>query len=103
MNTATTRTATYKGRTYRLLFLGSTKYGRRAHLQFLDGTKNFWADGTLVIETTTMSRSDAYSHSLAGQCGCACHYGRGGTHRACASCRFDGCAVVEAMGIGYDH
>lgn len=33
---------TYKGRKYKLLYLGNTKYGRRAHLQFWDGSKDFW-------------------------------------------------------------
>lgn len=44
------RTAEYKGRTYRLLYLGETKYGVRAHLQFFDGSKDFWCDGSLVRE-----------------------------------------------------
>lgn len=41
-------TATYKGRTYRCLFVGTTKYGRRARLQFFDGSKDFWVDAELV-------------------------------------------------------
>lgn len=42
------RTATYKGRTYRLLWLGNTKFGSRARLQFMDGSKDFWVAGTEV-------------------------------------------------------
>lgn len=34
----------YKGRNYRLLWSGSTKYGDRAKLEFMDGTKSFWVD-----------------------------------------------------------
>lgn len=36
--------ATYKGRTYRLLWSGKTRYGHRAKLGFRDGTKEFWVD-----------------------------------------------------------
>lgn len=46
----TTKTATYKGRTYNLLYLGMTKFGRRAKLSFLDGSKEFWVDANLVRE-----------------------------------------------------
>lgn len=37
-------TVRYKGRTYRLVWQGRTKYGDRAHLAFLDGSKDFWVD-----------------------------------------------------------
>lgn len=37
-------TVSYKGRSYRLLWSGSTKYGDRAKLEFMDGTKSFWVD-----------------------------------------------------------
>lgn len=40
--------ATYKGRTYNLLWQGATKYGQRAKLSFLDGSKEFWVDASLV-------------------------------------------------------
>lgn len=45
-----TRTAEYKGRKYRLLWIGHTKFGYRAHLEFFDGTKEFWCDGSMVME-----------------------------------------------------
>lgn len=45
---AATQTATYKGRTYRLLWQGSTRYGRRAKLGFMDGTKQFWVDESRI-------------------------------------------------------
>ena len=46
------RAAEYKGRKYRLMFIGQTKYGRRANLQFLDGSKDFWvaADAVTVLQ-----------------------------------------------------
>lgn len=41
-------TATYKGRTYRLLWTGPTKFGRRAKLGFMDGSKEFWVAAAAV-------------------------------------------------------
>ena len=43
--------ATYKGHTYSLIWMGDTKFGKRAHLQFTDGSKNFWCDASLVTVT----------------------------------------------------
>lgn len=64
------KTATYKGRTYKLLFLGDTKYGRRAHLSFMDGSKDFWVDASLVTAggsyTPTASRGRSYSRDCCG-------------------------------------
>lgn len=40
--------ASYKGRNYRLLWSGKTKFGRRAKLGFMDGSKEFWVDESLV-------------------------------------------------------
>ena len=47
----TVRTATYKGRSYILMFLGNTKFGHRAQLGFWgpSGT-TFWAPANLVQE-----------------------------------------------------
>lgn len=42
------QTATYKGRNYKLLWSGKTKYGNRAKLGFFDGSKEFWVDASLV-------------------------------------------------------
>lgn len=39
---------TYKGRQYKQLFVGPTKFGRRAKLAFLDGGTEFWVDAKLV-------------------------------------------------------
>ncbi len=52
MTTATKRTATYNGNTYTLLYLGNTRYGRRAHLEYRDGSKDFWVNADRVTETT---------------------------------------------------
>lgn len=51
MTTTTNRIGEYKGRKYRLLYSGPTKYGRRAKLAFMDGTKEFWVAADLVRET----------------------------------------------------
>jgi hypothetical protein len=49
-NLATADTVIYKGRRYGVLFIGNTKYGPRAHLEYLDGTKDFWIDADLVTD-----------------------------------------------------
>lgn len=46
----TQKTVSYKGKTYRLLWTGSTKYGQRSHLQFMDGSKDFWVAASLTSE-----------------------------------------------------
>lgn len=50
-------TAIYKGRMYRLLYLGPTKYGQRARLQFLDGSKDFWVAADQVKPQASSSSS----------------------------------------------
>jgi hypothetical protein len=42
------KTATYRGRTYKLEFIGQTKFGKRAKLAFLDGSKEFWVSASEV-------------------------------------------------------
>ncbi len=37
---------TYKGRQYRQKFRGQTKFGLKCKLEFLDGSKEFWADAS---------------------------------------------------------
>lgn len=44
------RIGVYKGKKYRLKFLGRTKHGYRACLEFWNGTKTFWVDGDAVSE-----------------------------------------------------
>ena len=55
--TTTKQTATYKGHQYRLLFIGQTKFGRRARLQFFDGSKDFWCDASLVSVSSSEHHS----------------------------------------------
>ena len=55
MNEATNkevRIATYNEHKYRLLYLGPTKHGQRAHLAYLDSSKDFWVDAEKVAENT---------------------------------------------------
>lgn len=40
--------AEYKGRTYRVLYSGKTKFGHRTRLEFTDGSKDFWVDTSKV-------------------------------------------------------
>ncbi len=71
----TTRYASYKGKTYRLGFLGQTKYGRRAKLASLDGSKEFWVAAELVTESAApaASRPTSDRGSLRGRrTGCSC-------------------------------
>jgi len=51
------KTATHKGRTYRLLFVGKTKFGNKAKLGFMDGSKEFWVDSGLVSQSSAPSCS----------------------------------------------
>lgn len=47
----------YKGRSYRLLFKGKTKFGFKAKLAFMDGSKEFWVDANLISESTKSTRA----------------------------------------------
>jgi hypothetical protein len=63
--------ATYKGRKYKLCFLGDTKFGRRAKLSFWDGSKEFWVSADLVqvvnpIATRGPRSAAAYSKPAEG-------------------------------------
>lgn len=60
------RTATYKGKTYRVKFIGETKFGRRANLEFMDGSKNFWVDASLV----SVTGADATGERRCSKCHC---------------------------------
>jgi hypothetical protein len=42
---------TYKGRQYRVEYAGKTRYGDKAKLQFMDGSKSFWVDLDRVTST----------------------------------------------------
>jgi hypothetical protein len=76
--TKTERFAEYKGKTYKLEFLGETKFGRRAKLAFRDGSKEFWVEAGLVKEVSSSSsgsssRSGSSRPSGRGtRTGCSC-------------------------------
>lgn len=67
MSYTTSQIATYKGRKYRLLWVGQTKYGKRAHLQFFDGTRDFWVDASAVAVSDSSSRPS--SGDVCAECG----------------------------------
>lgn len=60
--------AVYKGRKYKLKFLGQTKYGKRAQLAFLDGSKTFWvpADSISDIEEKPSASERIYGKGRGG-------------------------------------
>lgn len=62
-------TATYKSRSYRLLWKGKTKYGERAKLGFFNGEKEFWVPASEVTIVASVPTSNGL--------GCA-ECGRGG-------------------------
>jgi len=81
MPTTTTnaKTCTYKGKTYRLLFLGQTKFGRKAKLSFLDGSKEFWvmadtvggvASATAAPTASNPRRRSRGEEGRCWECGC---------------------------------
>jgi hypothetical protein len=74
------QTAQYKGRSYRLAWVGETKYGRRAKLQFFDGSREFWVDATAV---TVAPRHDHEG----GEDWRYLRDGTPGPVRGCARCR----------------
>jgi hypothetical protein len=60
-------TCTYNGRQYKLLYVGNTKFGRRAHLQFMDGGKDFRVDATRIKdEKTQMSAKELEFKTFGG-------------------------------------
>jgi len=90
--------AKYKGRKYRLLFYGNTKYGKRAKLQFWDGSKEFWVDAGKVTVLEKPGRNPReYAHrarGLRGRCrDCGGEIVDAPHHRAmaglCGECAFD--------------
>jgi hypothetical protein len=59
---------TYKGKVYRLLWKGQTKFGERCKLAFLDGSKEFWADASLVSDQTTAAVSQPVKRQAGRTC-----------------------------------
>ena len=67
------KTASYKGRTYKLLFVGDTKFGKRAKLGFMDGSKEFWVSADAVQEV-----AGVYTGTRRSERGGCAACGRGG-------------------------
>ena len=60
--------AEYKGRKYRLVWQGKTKFGERAKLQFFDGSKEFWVNSSLIkVHNGDRYRSDDYRITKTGK------------------------------------
>lgn len=82
------QTATYKGKTYNLAYIGQTKYGRRAKLAFLNGSKEFWVDASLVTVGGAAKSRAKSSTSLSGgwwECRCCGEENKPGA-RNCWEC-----------------
>lgn len=64
-----TQVAEYKGRKYRLAFIGQTKFCRRAKLEFFDGSKEFWvaADAVSITENSP-AKSSGFKRSRRPSC-----------------------------------
>lgn len=81
----------YKGRKYRLAWEGQTKFGRRAKLQFIDGSKEFWvaADSitTVAADSITTVSADRPSYAGRGSVFGGRKYGR----RTCSYCGASDC------------
>lgn len=60
------KTVTYKHHSYTLLWIGQTKFGKRAHLQFRDGSKDFWVNANLVSESCSPPSSQ---REMCADCG----------------------------------
>src|SRR5271165_2103437 len=104
MKTAT-QICQYKGRTYLLLWSGKTRFGTRAKLGFMDGSKEFWVELSaisgvadkmeshrVVAESRPMtaSRPTRQSSGLGRRTGCSCGSRENGSQDSdCSSCRFD--------------
>jgi hypothetical protein len=61
------KTAVYKGRKYKLLWSGPTRYGNRAKLGFFDGSKEFWVDESRIEVVPDSSRSQ--KREMCDECG----------------------------------
>lgn len=85
----------YKGKSYRMVWSGPTKYGERAKLQFLDGSKEFWVDLKQVDRGRSAPPPPAVSKPTnSRRCrGCGGPVVNAPHHRAmggyCGSCAFD--------------
>jgi hypothetical protein len=62
------KTAEYKGRKYRVAWVGETKYGCRAKLQFFDGSKEFWVAEDQIKYVTKISNANGNKHGGRYEC-----------------------------------
>ena len=64
----------YKGRNYFLAWKGTTKFGERAKLQFLDRSKEFWVDASAIKQATGVPQPRKYGRfrewGQCWECGC---------------------------------
>jgi predicted kinase len=76
--------AVYKGRKYKLLWVGPTRYGRRAKLGFWDGSREFWVDESKI----QVQRGGGGGH--------------GGKGRPCDECGRPGATIpcADSSGLG---
>lgn len=97
----------YKGHKYKILWQGTTRYGEKAHLQFTDGSKDFWVPLALVsgvpsvIPVSRITPQQLLKESPAGmkqqceigwpqsKCCPVCH-----SRHAYAPCGYPGCNPV---------
>ncbi len=86
----TTQTATYKGKTYRLLWTGATKFGKRAKLAFMDGSSEFWVDAS-AVSVSGASAPAKYTPKAS----------RSNRMRTCSRCGGNEANQVECMDCAY--
>lgn len=93
---ATDKTAEYKGRRYHVAWVGETKFGRRAKLQFLDRSKEFWVAATDVRFAPTLDMTAPPRHNGTGPRAWNRDYGRS----TCWAChgRHDGGTICPECG-----
>lgn len=58
----------YKGRQYRQVWSGQTKFGVRAKLKFTDGSKEFWVDASQVSSASGPVSSSSARPAKARTC-----------------------------------
>lgn len=75
------RFAEYKGRTYKCLYSGKTKFGMKAKLAFMDGSKEFWVD--LVTVELDVAKASNVGINDSGRMSSPIPKRRGGTRTGC--------------------
>lgn len=82
------KSAIYKGRRYRLLWSGETKFGLRAHLKFFDGSKDFWVAVAAITEVEQPKSGPRKNRGSWPRCDSCGYSGRelGGSDAICPRC-----------------